>query len=382
MEFWGIEVKSGQPIKADPGANYVIHLSQFRSYSIVEASLGESKNKAESVPLYVNVDGKKLILGTLSHQSCPQLSFDLVFDEEFELSHNWKNGSVYFLGYKTFIPEEGDDFGMSSEEESKEEEEEELPVAAAAAVNGKAMLDAKTAKANAGKPDAVKQSGKIAEPSNNKKSEDEDDDDESEDESGSDEEDDSDDDDEFDEMSIDESSDDEDKETPKKVESSNKRPAEAATPASAKKAKSAVTPQKTDGKKGGHTTSSKAIWEKFCKVSKAMPGKRFYDFSEIRREIQAETDRDAGGNKGVSDKQIRLKIFSPNVLDITLMDLPGITKVTVGDQPSDIEARIRKMIMSYIKQPSCLIIAVTPANSDLANFDALQIAGNADLDGG
>ncbi|KAG7011559.1 Dynamin-related protein 3A [Cucurbita argyrosperma subsp. argyrosperma] len=112
-----------------------------------------------------------------------------------------------------------------------------------------------------------------------------------------------------------------------------------------------------------------------------LPGRKFYDFSEIRREIRAETDREAGGNKGVSDKQIRLKIFSPNVLDITLVDLPGITKVPVGDQPSDIEARIRTMIMSYIKVPSCLILAVTPANSDLANSDALQIAGNADPDG-
>lgn len=63
------------------------------------------------------------------------------------------------------------------------------------------------------------------------------------------------------------------------------------------------------------------------------------------------------------------------------MDLPGITKVPVGDQPSDIEARIRTMIMSYIRTPSCLILAVTPANSDLANSDALQIAGNADPDG-
>ncbi|XP_076897259.1 dynamin-related protein 3B-like [Bidens hawaiensis] len=111
------------------------------------------------------------------------------------------------------------------------------------------------------------------------------------------------------------------------------------------------------------------------------PEKKFYDFNEIRREIQAETDKEAGGNKGVSDKQIRLKIFSPNVLDITLVDLPGITKVPVGDQPSDIEARIRTMIMSYIKLPSCLILAVTPANADLANSDALQIAGNADPDG-
>ncbi|GAB2268019.1 Dynamin- protein 3A [Dionaea muscipula] len=112
-----------------------------------------------------------------------------------------------------------------------------------------------------------------------------------------------------------------------------------------------------------------------------LPGKRFYDFREIRREIQAETDREAGANKGVSDKQIRLKIFSPNVLDITLVDLPGITKVPVGDQPSDIEARIRTMIMSYIKVKSCLILAVTPANSDLANSDALQMAGNADPTG-
>ncbi|OVA01830.1 Dynamin central domain [Macleaya cordata] len=111
-----------------------------------------------------------------------------------------------------------------------------------------------------------------------------------------------------------------------------------------------------------------------------LPKKKFYDFSEIRREIQAETDREAGGNKGVSDKQIRLKIYSPNVLDITLVDLPGITKVPVGDQPSDIEARIRTMILSYIKHPSCLILAVTPANADLANSDALQIAGTADPD--
>ncbi|KAK7363063.1 hypothetical protein VNO77_05192 [Canavalia gladiata] len=112
-----------------------------------------------------------------------------------------------------------------------------------------------------------------------------------------------------------------------------------------------------------------------------LPGRKFHDFSQIRAEIQAETDREAGGNKGVSDKQIRLKIFSPNVLDITLVDLPGITKVPVGDQPSDIEIQIRTMIMSYIKIPSCLILAVTPANSDLANSDALQMAGIADPDG-
>ncbi|MQL78741.1 hypothetical protein Taro_011153 [Colocasia esculenta] len=120
-----------------------------------------------------------------------------------------------------------------------------------------------------------------------------------------------------------------------------------------------------------------AEWGEFLHL----PGKRFFDFAAIRREIQVETDREAGGNKGVSDKQIRLKIFSPNVLNITLVDLPGITKVPVGDQPTDIEARIRTMILSYIKHETCVILAVSPANSDLANSDALQMARIADPDG-
>ncbi|KAJ7517112.1 hypothetical protein O6H91_21G011000 [Diphasiastrum complanatum] len=112
-----------------------------------------------------------------------------------------------------------------------------------------------------------------------------------------------------------------------------------------------------------------------------LPGRRFTDFSTIRKEIQTETDRDLGVNKGISEKQIRLKIFSPNVLNITLVDLPGITKVPVGDQPTDIEARVRTMILSYIKHDTCIILAVSPANADLANSDALQMARIADPDG-
>ena len=80
------------------------------------------------------------------------------------------------------------------------------------------------------------------------------------------------------------------------------------------------------------------------------PGERFTDFEEIRREIDQETNRVTGTNKAVSDQQIRLKICSPNVLTMTLVDLPGITRVPVGDQPKDIEKRIRNMILSYIKR--------------------------------
>lgn len=73
--------------------------------------------------------------------------------------------------------------------------------------------------------------------------------------------------------------------------------------------------------------------------------------------------------------------LSLSVLNLTLVDLPGITKVPVGDQPPDIEYQIRDMIMQYICQENCLILAVTPANMDLANSDALKLAKDVDPQG-
>ncbi|KAK5930898.1 hypothetical protein CgunFtcFv8_027097 [Champsocephalus gunnari] len=110
-------------------------------------------------------------------------------------------------------------------------------------------------------------------------------------------------------------------------------------------------------------------------------GKKFTDFEEICREIEAETQRITGSNKGISPVPINLRIYSPNVLNLTLVDLPGITKVPVGDQPADIEYQIRDMIMQYICKDNCLILAVTPANTDLANSDALKLAKDVDPQG-
>nr|XP_057927323.1 dynamin-1-like protein isoform X2 [Doryrhamphus excisus] len=107
----------------------------------------------------------------------------------------------------------------------------------------------------------------------------------------------------------------------------------------------------------------------------------FTDFGEIRREIEAETERASGNNKGIAPEPIHLKIFSPKVLNLTLVDLPGITKVPVGDQPEDIESQVQEMILSFISNPNSLILAVSPANSDLATSDALKLAREVDTDG-
>ncbi|KAM0787338.1 hypothetical protein ACM66B_003427 [Microbotryomycetes sp. NB124-2] len=109
--------------------------------------------------------------------------------------------------------------------------------------------------------------------------------------------------------------------------------------------------------------------------------KRFYDFGEIRKEIESETLRVAGGNKGISRLPIHLKIYSPNVLNLTLVDLPGLTKIPVGDQPTDIERQIRNLVLDYVSKPNCVILAISPANVDLANSESLKLARAVDPQG-
>lgn len=109
-----------------------------------------------------------------------------------------------------------------------------------------------------------------------------------------------------------------------------------------------------------------------------LPGRRFYDFREIRKEIENETARIAGKNKGISKVPINLKVYSPRVLNLTLVDLPGITKVPIGEQPPDIEKQIKNLILEYVATPSCIILAVSPANVDLVNSESLKLAREVD----
>ncbi|KAF7186951.1 Dynamin-related protein DNM1 [Pseudocercospora fuligena] len=112
-----------------------------------------------------------------------------------------------------------------------------------------------------------------------------------------------------------------------------------------------------------------------------MPGRKFYDFQEVKREIENETTRIAGSNKGINRQPINLKVYSPSVLSLTLVDLPGLTKVPIGDQPTDIEKQTRNLISEYIAKPNSIILAVSPANVDLVNSEALKLARQVDPTG-
>ncbi|XP_051145224.1 dynamin-related protein 5A-like isoform X1 [Andrographis paniculata] len=112
-----------------------------------------------------------------------------------------------------------------------------------------------------------------------------------------------------------------------------------------------------------------------------LPRKRFTDFAAVRKEISDETDRETGRTKQVSSVPIYLSIYSPNVVNLTLIDLPGLTKVAVEGQLETTVQDIENMVRSYIEKPNCIILAVSPANQDLATSDAIKISREVDPKG-
>ena len=99
------------------------------------------------------------------------------------------------------------------------------------------------------------------------------------------------------------------------------------------------------------------------------------DIENIITIIESETRKRAGIEKNISKKPIIMRIFSPNVPTLTLIDLPGLTSVACKDkgQPHDIKKQIIDLASSYIKNPKTLILAVMAARDDLETDMALEL---------
>ncbi|KAB0403504.1 hypothetical protein E2I00_002446 [Balaenoptera physalus] len=89
----------------------------------------------------------------------------------------------------------------------------------------------------------------------------------------------------------------------------------------------------------------------------------------------------AGNGVGISHELISLEITSPEVPDLTLIDLPGITRVAVGNQPHDIGLQIKALIKKYIQRQQTINLVVVPCNVDIATTEALSMAQEVDPDG-
>jgi GTPase SAR1 family protein len=126
-----------------------------------------------------------------------------------------------------------------------------------------------------------------------------------------------------------------------------------------------------------YTSFAERPWAEFSH----RPGEKYFDFSKVKEEIEVDTERIAGKNKNIAFDPIIVKIFSRQVVDLTLVDMPGITKIPTGDQPFDIEMRINELSLHYIKPKNSIIMAVCAANIDLANSDGLKLARKVDPHG-
>lgn len=111
------------------------------------------------------------------------------------------------------------------------------------------------------------------------------------------------------------------------------------------------------------------------------PKRKLTDFAAVRKEIADETDRITGKSKQISNIPIHLSVYSPNVVNLTLIDLPGLTKVAVEGQADTIVEDIENMVRSYVEKPNCIILAISPANQDIATSDAIKLAREVDPSG-
>ncbi|KAK7162219.1 hypothetical protein R3I94_004769 [Phoxinus phoxinus] len=105
------------------------------------------------------------------------------------------------------------------------------------------------------------------------------------------------------------------------------------------------------------------------------------DPAEVGEKIREAQNEMAGEGDGISEELISLQIHSPNVPDLTLIDLPGIARVAVKGQPQDIGETIKRLIRKFITKQETINLVVVPCNVDIATTEALQMAQEEDPEG-
>ncbi|XP_071393378.1 interferon-induced GTP-binding protein Mx [Centroberyx affinis] len=119
----------------------------------------------------------------------------------------------------------------------------------------------------------------------------------------------------------------------------------------------------------------------FGKISYQGCEEEIEDPVDVEKKIREAQDEMAGVGVGISDDLISLEIASPDVPDLTLIDLPGIARVAVKGQPENIGDQIKRLIQKFIKKQETISLVVVPCNVDIATTEALKMAQEVDPDG-
>jgi len=103
------------------------------------------------------------------------------------------------------------------------------------------------------------------------------------------------------------------------------------------------------------------------------------DFNKIREYI-SQMNQSVPENDHISEEPIQLRIYSPFLPDLSLVDLPGYIRVTSDKQPPELKEKIVDLCKKYIQEPN-IILAVSAADVDLANSDSIRESRRADPQG-
>ncbi|XP_056585561.1 interferon-induced GTP-binding protein MxA-like [Triplophysa dalaica] len=125
--------------------------------------------------------------------------------------------------------------------------------------------------------------------------------------------------------------------------------------------------------------SKEAGWH--GKISYQDHNEDFHDPENVEKKIREAQDEIAGRGLGISEDLISLQITSPNVPDLTLIDLPGIARVAVKGQPENIGEQIKRLIKKFVSKQETINLVVVPCNVDIATTEALQMAQDEDPEG-
>ncbi|CAJ0749756.1 19295_t:CDS:10 [Entrophospora sp. SA101] len=121
-----------------------------------------------------------------------------------------------------------------------------------------------------------------------------------------------------------------------------------------------------------HTSKSKEEYGEFPQLGLG----KIHDFLHIQQTLR-DLNLAVPESECVSNKPIELRIYSPNVPDLTLIDLPGYIQVTNKNQPETLKEKIVELCEQYIREPN-IILAVCSADVDLANSEALKASRKVD----
>ncbi|XP_029287526.1 interferon-induced GTP-binding protein Mx-like isoform X2 [Cottoperca gobio] len=121
--------------------------------------------------------------------------------------------------------------------------------------------------------------------------------------------------------------------------------------------------------------------EWYGKISYQDFNEEIEDPADVEKKIREAQDEIAGVGVGISDELISLEIASPDVPDLTLIDLPGIARVAVKGQDVNIGDQIKRLIQNFITKQETISLVVVPCNVDIATTEALKMAQEVDPDG-